>query len=224
MHGEQSLVGKELGNYRLISSLGRGGYAEVYLGEHVLLHRLAAIKVLHSALSGKDTVAFQREAEIIANLDHPHIVRVLDFDLQDDIPFLVMEATFSPITVISTLCFQWLGPPMVNALLPLQGTRPSRSGTRPMGTTSSPIMVTPVLCHQCPGPLMANVSLPAAQTARCRSGMPRNWIQHRRRKISQLYFTTKRPLARPSSCSPSAKEATPDSESREITLSSCTPA
>jgi eukaryotic-like serine/threonine-protein kinase len=87
----RSLLGQQLGNYRLISLLGRGGFAEVYLGEHRRLHRQAAIKVLYAYLSEKELDGFQHEAEIIANLDHPHIVRVLDFDVQEGIPFLVMD-------------------------------------------------------------------------------------------------------------------------------------
>src|SRR5690349_158433 len=45
-------VGKQLGNYRLVSLLGRGGYAEVYLGQHVRFNMQAAVKVLHAHLSG----------------------------------------------------------------------------------------------------------------------------------------------------------------------------
>ncbi len=47
-------VGQQLGNYRLISLLGRGSFAEVYLGEHVYLETQAAIKVLHTQLASAD--------------------------------------------------------------------------------------------------------------------------------------------------------------------------
>jgi tRNA A-37 threonylcarbamoyl transferase component Bud32 len=88
----QSLIGQQLGNYRLISQLGRGGYAEVYLGEHVYLETQAAIKVLHAKLNGAEEVQhFRDEGRVIARLIHPHIVRVFDFDIRDDIPFLVMD-------------------------------------------------------------------------------------------------------------------------------------
>jgi len=51
----------------------------------------AAIKILHTQLSGRDIDEFQQEARVIADLKHPHIVRVLDFDVQDGKPFLVLD-------------------------------------------------------------------------------------------------------------------------------------
>src|SRR3989440_8777495 len=86
------LVGQQLGNYRLTHLLGQGGYAEVYLGEHVRLNTLAAIKVLLTRLASSEEVdSFQNEGRIIASLIHPHIVRVFDFDVQNDLPFMVMD-------------------------------------------------------------------------------------------------------------------------------------
>jgi serine/threonine protein kinase len=88
----QDLAGQQLGNYQLIQLLGRGGYAEVYLGKHVRLESQAAIKVLHTRLvSSEEIDRFQGEGRIIARLVHPHIIRVLDFDVQQDIPFMVMD-------------------------------------------------------------------------------------------------------------------------------------
>ena len=85
-------VGQQLGNYRLIRLLGRGGFAEVYLGEHVRLGTHTAVKVLYTRLANRDDVEnFQKEARTIAHLEHPHIVRVFDFDVIDDTPFLVMN-------------------------------------------------------------------------------------------------------------------------------------
>ena len=84
-------VGQQLGNYRLIRMLGRGGFAEVYLGEHQHLRAPAAIKVLYTRLSDYDAQAFLTEARTIAKLEHPHIVGVLDFDVQEGIAFLVMS-------------------------------------------------------------------------------------------------------------------------------------
>jgi len=85
-------IGQQLGNYRLLRLLGKGGFAEVYLGEHLRLGTQAAVKVLYTRLASPDEVAgFEKEAQTIAHLKHHHIVRVLDFDVHDDTPFLVMD-------------------------------------------------------------------------------------------------------------------------------------
>ena len=84
-------VGQQLGNYRLLRLLGRGGFADVYLGKHLHLNTLAAIKVLQVRLIGKHLEQFRTEARAIASLTHPHIVRVLDFDVESGVPFLVMD-------------------------------------------------------------------------------------------------------------------------------------
>jgi serine/threonine protein kinase len=81
----------QLGNYRLIRQLGSGGFAEVYLGEHIHLKTQAAIKVLQAQLSGSEREDFIKEAQIIASLVHPHIVRVLEFGIEKNVPFLVMD-------------------------------------------------------------------------------------------------------------------------------------
>jgi peptide/nickel transport system substrate-binding protein len=84
-------VGQQLGNYRLVKMLGQGGYAEVYLGQHVRLNKQAAIKVLHEHLSEQEAEHFQQEAHIISTLVHPGIVNVFDFDVQGGVPFLVID-------------------------------------------------------------------------------------------------------------------------------------
>jgi eukaryotic-like serine/threonine-protein kinase len=84
-------IGQQLGNYRLVRKLGRGGFAEVYLGEHIHLGTQAAIKVLHTRLSDDDMKGFLTEARTIAHLEHPHIVRVFEFDVKDGTPFLAMS-------------------------------------------------------------------------------------------------------------------------------------
>ena len=84
-------VGQQLGNYQLIRFLGEGGFAEVYLGEHIHLGTSAAIKVLHTQLTSEDVDKFRNEARMIARLVHPHIVRVLEFGVEGRTPFLVMD-------------------------------------------------------------------------------------------------------------------------------------
>ncbi len=86
-----NFVGQQFGNYRLLRLLGTGGFAEVYLGEHIDLGTQAAIKVLHTQLGPTDIDAFRTEARTIAHLIHPHIIRVLDFNTADSTPFLVMD-------------------------------------------------------------------------------------------------------------------------------------
>jgi serine/threonine protein kinase/limonene-1,2-epoxide hydrolase len=83
-------VGQQLGNYRLVRLLGQGGFAEVYLGEHIHLNTQAAIKVLRTQLSSEDVANFHIEARTIAHLVHPNIVQVLDFGVENGTPFLVM--------------------------------------------------------------------------------------------------------------------------------------
>jgi serine/threonine protein kinase len=81
---------QQYGNYQLLKLLGRGGFAEVYLGKHVYLGTRAAIKIVRS-LDDFDVQAFFAEARLAAQLRHPHIIRVLDFDLEEGEPFLVMD-------------------------------------------------------------------------------------------------------------------------------------
>jgi serine/threonine protein kinase len=84
--------GQDLGHYRLVRLLGTGGFADVYLAEHRTLNTLAAIKVLNLYLATQEQVdQFSQEAYLIARLIHPHIVRVLDFGVEDTVPFLVMD-------------------------------------------------------------------------------------------------------------------------------------
>ncbi len=87
-------IGQQFGNYRLLRSLGQGGFAEVYLGEHVHLGSRVAVKVLHTRLITREQEQFLREARMISSLDHPAIVRVLDCGIEHGVPFLIM--TYAP--------------------------------------------------------------------------------------------------------------------------------
>ncbi|SFH93451.1 protein kinase domain-containing protein [Planctomicrobium piriforme] len=86
-----------LGKYKLLSLLGKGGMSSVYLAEHVLMRRRCAIKVLPWKLVKDSSYLqrFHREAQAVASLDHPNIVRAYDIDQEKDgnleIHFLVME-------------------------------------------------------------------------------------------------------------------------------------
>jgi serine/threonine protein kinase len=82
-----------LGKYKLLSLLGSGGMSAVYLAEHTLMKRRVAIKVLPQ-IRIEDTSyleRFHREAQAVATLDHPNIMRAYDVDQEGKIHFLVME-------------------------------------------------------------------------------------------------------------------------------------
>jgi serine/threonine protein kinase len=83
--------GQRLGKYQLIKQLGAGGFAEVFLAEHSYLKQRVAIKVLTIPLDQKESEKFLLEAQTMARLKHPHIVGCSDFDIEQGIPFLVME-------------------------------------------------------------------------------------------------------------------------------------
>ncbi len=87
-------IGRVLGGrYRLVTALGTGASAHVYLADDVSLHRRVAIKVLHPALSGDESFLkrFRAEARAVAALNHPHILQVFDWGEQGDEPYLVLE-------------------------------------------------------------------------------------------------------------------------------------
>jgi WD40 repeat protein/serine/threonine protein kinase len=84
-------VGQQLGNYRLVRLLGRGAFADVYLGEHRYLKSYAALKVLHFSLTDEDTQRFLTEAQTLVRLRHPNIVRVLEYAVDRGTPVLVMD-------------------------------------------------------------------------------------------------------------------------------------
>lgn len=84
-------LGDQLGQYRIESILGHGGMASVYKAYHAKLNRYVAIKVIHAGSDAAFIARFEREARIIAQLDHPHIVTVYDFAEHTGQPYLVMK-------------------------------------------------------------------------------------------------------------------------------------
>ena len=85
--------GTTVGPYQIIEQLGAGGMATVYKAYHPALDRDVAIKVLHPAFKNDPQffVRFQREARIVARLEHPNIVPVYDFNEFEGEPYLVMR-------------------------------------------------------------------------------------------------------------------------------------
>ena len=86
-------AGKTLSKVRIDRMIGRGGMADVYIGRHITLDRPMAVKILHAHMSDEPDLRrrFQEEAKAVATLRHPNIVQVVDFDVSDDRPYIVME-------------------------------------------------------------------------------------------------------------------------------------
>ena len=85
-------TGQQIGNFRLRKLLGSGGFADVYLGEHLYLQREhVAIKVLHTSLSSAEQQQFLQEAQTIEQFRHSGIIQIVDFGIDQRVPFMVME-------------------------------------------------------------------------------------------------------------------------------------
>jgi serine/threonine protein kinase len=85
--------GDVIGQYEISRRLGSGGMATVYLAHHPRLEREVAVKVLHDAFQQDDAflIRFEREARIVAGLEHPHIVPIYDYSEHNGLPYLVMK-------------------------------------------------------------------------------------------------------------------------------------
>jgi serine/threonine-protein kinase len=87
-------VGQLFGNYRMVRLLGEGGFGEVYLVENPLIHRRAAVKVLHTELARDAELVrrFLNEARAASAIQHPNIIDVLDAGgTADGAPYILME-------------------------------------------------------------------------------------------------------------------------------------
>lgn len=87
------LTGRHLGKYELLQRVGRGGMAYVYKAYQPTIDRYVAVKVLHSHLAEDEQFLerFKREAKGLGSLRHPHIVSVIDFDVDDGWYYMVMD-------------------------------------------------------------------------------------------------------------------------------------
>lgn len=91
-------VGRTLSKVEIRARVGRGGMADVYVGRHTTLNHPVAVKILHGYLA-EDEVSlnrFRAEAQAVAALRHPNIVQVLDYDVADGCPYIVMELIEGP--------------------------------------------------------------------------------------------------------------------------------
>jgi len=94
-NSEEAALGQEIGPYRTVSLLGRGGMGEVYLAERADGHfqQRVALKLLKRGMDSDEILRrFTRERQIVARLEHPHIARLLDGgQAPDGRPYFVME-------------------------------------------------------------------------------------------------------------------------------------
>jgi serine/threonine-protein kinase len=86
-------IGKQLGSYKILRLVGKGGSGRVYRAKHTFLDREVAIKVLRADLDARDEhhERFLQEARTISQMRHPHIVQLFDFGQSQDTYYMVME-------------------------------------------------------------------------------------------------------------------------------------
>jgi serine/threonine protein kinase len=86
-------VGENVGPYRIIEQFGQGGMATVFKAYHASLDRYVALKALHPAFNQDPNfeARFQREARVVAKLEHPNIVPIYDYAEHEKRPYLVMK-------------------------------------------------------------------------------------------------------------------------------------
>ena len=89
----EQLAGTKLGNYEIESLLGRGGMGVVYKARQISLNRPVALKILPPSLSSDSSFVkrFHREAEAVAQLDHPNIVQIIDISKAKGLHFFSMQ-------------------------------------------------------------------------------------------------------------------------------------
>jgi serine/threonine protein kinase len=92
-HYIESLINRRHPDYKLRELIGQGGMGEVWLAEQPSLGRRVAIKVLPAAADADPAFSerFLREAQAMAQLDHPHIVQIFDYGCIDELLYIVME-------------------------------------------------------------------------------------------------------------------------------------
>jgi len=104
------MTGKTLAHYQMLEKLGAGGMGEVYRARDTKLGRDVAIKVLAEgfARDPERLARFEREARVLASLNHPNIAAIYGFERVDGVPFLVLEyvpgeTLKSPLPIVEAL-------------------------------------------------------------------------------------------------------------------------
>ncbi|HMA47220.1 MAG TPA: protein kinase, partial [Frankiaceae bacterium] len=134
--------------YHIGGEFGRGGFGLVMAGRHLALGRDVAIKVLSTRAGGEGMRSrFRAEAEVMASLDHPHVVRVYDYHEDADLCLIIMEQ------LAGGELTGWMGRPLaaptvcavgvaIAEALPRRWRAPTRpacyTSTSSRGTRSSP--------------------------------------------------------------------------------------
>ncbi|MCZ6769280.1 MAG: protein kinase [Acidobacteria bacterium] len=87
------MLGKTIGHYKVLEKIGQGGMGTVYRAQDTTLDREVAIKVLPEQFTQdpQRLARFEREAKLLASLNHPNIAAIYGFEQADDIHFLVLE-------------------------------------------------------------------------------------------------------------------------------------
>ena len=116
-------VGARLGHYTVTAKLGEGGMGEVWEATDTKLNRQVALKILPEAFAADpDRLArFQREAQVLASLNHPNIAQIHGIEEADDTRALVLELVEGP-TLADRIA---QGPIPVNEALPIANGWPS---------------------------------------------------------------------------------------------------
>jgi serine/threonine protein kinase len=91
IHHKDALSNQYIGKYRLLRLLEQGEFSEIYLAEDSEQHIPVAVKLLHERLIGDDLAKFFVQARLISRLRHPHIVSLLDFGMDGDRGYLIMD-------------------------------------------------------------------------------------------------------------------------------------
>jgi len=87
------LIGQTLGQYTILEEAGRGGMATVYMAKQTSMNRNVAVKVLppHFLHDPNFLERFQREVEVISQLEHPHILPIYDYGEAEGVPYIAMR-------------------------------------------------------------------------------------------------------------------------------------
>ncbi|NJN00463.1 MAG: serine/threonine protein kinase, partial [Aquincola sp.] len=88
-----NLIGKNIGPYTILEEIGRGGMATVYSAMQTSMNRKIAIKVLppHFMHDPGFLERFEREVDVIAHLEHPHILPIYDYGQAEGVPYIAMR-------------------------------------------------------------------------------------------------------------------------------------